>query len=250
MYCYQCGAETISDAKFCQNCGSKLINETRSNNDQIGSPSAIVISENDIQQSEVNSVNVQDVLPDQSKTFLGGIHHPWRRFFARTVDLLSSGLIIFVLFSFLVGMLFPQNVDGFLNAVENPITAGIIIYLLWLPIEAVILAFTGTTPAKWVFGIRVLSHTGNKLSYPNALKRVFLVWIQGEGLGIPLVTLFTRLFAYRRLTKTGTTLWDTSVESIVTHKKWGVIRAIATILAVLVTMIIMSILISIGNSYG
>lgn len=197
-------------------------------------------------ESAIDSAS-SDASIDQAKTFLGGIHHPWRRFFARTVDLLTLGMLILLLLSFLVGYLFPQNVESFVKALENPITAGIILYLFWLPAEAALIATTGTTPAKWIFGISVLAVGSKKLSYSAALKRAFLVWIQGEGFGIPFVTLFTRLFAYRRLTKTGTTLWDTSVGSVVTHKKWGVVRATASVFAVLLAMMIIGILNSMGN---
>ncbi len=132
--------------------------------------------------------------------------------------------------------------DGFVKAIKKPITAGIILYLLWIPIEAAFLAAACTTPGKWIFGIRVVRRTGDKLSFPDALKRVFFVWIEGEGFGIPLVTIFTRFFAYRRLTLTGTTFWDTSVDSVVTHKKWGVIRTIASVLVVLLIFMIMCML--------
>lgn len=37
---------------------------------------------------------------DQSKTFLGGEHPPWRRFFARTVDICTAGLVLFLLLLF------------------------------------------------------------------------------------------------------------------------------------------------------
>jgi len=246
MYCSQCGTAANPEARFCQRCGAALKNETSgviARTDPTESKPKSDAHQAKLEQSSDTGVGPKD----QSKTFLGGIHHPWRRFFARTVDLLSLGLLILFLFSFLIGILFPQNIGGYVKAIENPITAGIFLYLLWLPVEAAFLAVTGTTPAKWVFGIRVLSIEGHKLSYSHALKRVFLVWVQGEGLGIPIVALFTRLFAYKRLTKTGTTLWDASVNSVVTHKKWGAIRSVASVLVVLLVMIIMGVLNSMGN---
>ncbi len=184
---------------------------------------------------------------DESKTFLGGEHHPWRRFFARTVDLMSIGILIFLLFLFSVDYLFPQNIGGFTKFIANPIGAAIVIYVLWLPFEALFLSLGGATPTKWVFGIHVANQTGGKLSYMQALNRTILVIVQGEGFGIPFVTLFTRLFAYRRLTKTGTTLWDASAGSVVTHKKWGVIRAISCVFVTFVALMIMGILNQMGN---
>jgi hypothetical protein len=59
------------------------------------------------------------------------------------------------------------------------------------------------------------------LSFSEALNRSFLVFVQGVGLGIPFVALFTQLFAYRRLTKTGTTLWDTSTKRSGAPQKVG-----------------------------
>ena len=105
----------------------------------------------------------------------------------------------------------------------------------------------GTTPAKWLFGIRVAQPSGNLLSFPDALNRSFLVFVQGVGLGIPLVALFTQLFAYRRLTTTGTTLWDTSANAVVLHKKWGVFRALLCTAAVFIVLVLMSALNAAGK---
>lgn len=188
-----------------------------------------------------NIQTIEQSEKDESKSFLGGVHHPWRRFFARTVDLMSSGVFVFFLFYFSFGYLFPNNIGGFVKFIENPIGAAIVLYALWIPVEALFLSARGTTPAKWVFGIRITSNTGEKLSYAQALKRTFLVFVQGDGFGIPLATVFTRLYAYRRLTKTGTTLWDTSASSVVTHKRWGIIRALASALVTFATFVVMSI---------
>ena len=181
-------------------------------------------------------------IEDQSKKFMGGVLHPWRRFWARTVDLIFLGLGIVFILTVIFSVLFPVNAEKLLKVYENPILAGLIIYFLWVPVEAAFLALTGTTPSKWIFGIRILKNTGGKLSYSEALKRTLSVWVQGEGMGIPIATLFTRLFAYRRLTKTGTTLWDTYAGSIVTHKKWGVIRGFACFIYVVVAMMFVSVL--------
>ena len=174
-------------------------------------------------------------------------NYPWRRFFARTVDLMSSGVLLFFLFVFFIAKLAPYSIVEFSFLLENPISAGIIIYLLWLPVEAGFLSMTGTTPAKWIFGISVLSGDGSKLSYLKALKRTLLVFIKGEGLSIPLITLFTRISSYLALKNTGTTSWDNSIGSVVIHKKWGFIRAISSTLVVLLTLSLMSLLNAINN---
>ncbi|MFC7411547.1 RDD family protein [Hydrogenophaga atypica] len=177
---------------------------------------------------------------DQSKTFLGGQHHPWRRLFARAIDICTAGLVLFMLLVFAFSATMPEQAAGFAKAIENPIIASVVLYLIWLPAEALLLSLFGTTPAKWLFGIRVAHPGGNLLSFAAALNRSFLVFVQGVGFGIPFVALFTQLFAYRRLTKTGTTLWDTSTTTVVLHKKWGVFRALACTAAVFAVLILMS----------
>lgn len=184
---------------------------------------------------------------DQSKTFLGGQHHPWRRLFARTVDICTAGLVLFMLLIFAFSATMPEQAAGFAKAIENPIIASIVLYLIWLPVEALLLSLFGTTPAKWLFGIRVAHPAGDLLSFSEALNRSFLVFVQGVGLGIPFVALFTQLFAYRRLTKTGTTLWDTSSSAVVPHKKWGVFRALVCTAAVFVVLLLMSALNAAGE---
>ena len=184
---------------------------------------------------------------DQSKKFLGGEHHPWRRLFARTVDICTAGLVLFMLLIFAFSATMPEQAAGFAKAVENPIIASVVLYLIWLPAEALLLSLFGTTPAKWLFGIRVAHPGGNLLSFAAALNRSFLVFVQGVGFGIPFVALFTQLFAYRRLTKTGTTLWDTSATAVVLHKKWGVFRALACTAAVFAVLILMSALNAAGK---
>lgn len=179
---------------------------------------------------------------DECNNFEDTTQHPWRRFFARTVDLFTGGILVFFLFSIAIGYFFPRKVDDFIELVDNPIIAAFVLYLLWIPFEALLISATSTTFAKWIFGIHVRSKTGDNLSYIDALKRVFLVFIQGEGLGIPLITLFTRISAYKRLTKTGTTLWDISVDSVVTYKKWSIVRKISSVFVTIVVLVIICIL--------
>ena len=184
---------------------------------------------------------------DQCKTFLGGEHHPWRRLFARTVDICTAGFVLFLLLIIAFSATMPEQAAGFVKAVENPIVGSLVLYLIWLPAEAVLLSLFGTTPAKWMFGIKVAHPGGGLLSFSESLNRSFLVFVQGVGLGIPFVALFTQLFAYRRLTKTGTTLWDTSTSAAVLHKKWRVFRALACTAAVFAVLILISALNAAGK---
>jgi uncharacterized RDD family membrane protein YckC len=183
---------------------------------------------------------------DEGNSLLGGKYHPWRRFFSRIVEICTTGLVLFFLVLFVLGVVMPRQADEFMQAIDNPIIASIVLYLILLPAEAMMLSLFGTTPAKWLFGIRVTHSSGNLLYFSEALNREFRFFYQGVCFGIPFITLIPQLFAYRRLTKTGTTLWDKSTGAVVLHKKWGVIRTLFCTVTVLFVMILTSNFIAAG----
>lgn len=116
----------------------------------------------------------------------------------------------------------------------------VIMKLVYGGIEAVCLSRLGTTPGKWLFGIRVVRLDGGLLSFSQALTRYLLLWVQGEWFGVPLLVAVPYYLAYRRLGKTGGTAWDAaeSVQSRVAHKKWGLLRALVCTGAVLGVLLV------------
>jgi uncharacterized RDD family membrane protein YckC len=191
---------------------------------------------------------------DQSETFFGGQHHPWRRYFARWVDLGTGGLLLLVLLRVAAYATMPEQAERLMQALDtldNPaldkLLASVLLCLVWLPVEAAFLSSFGGTPAKWLFGIRVARPDGSLLSFSEALKRSFLVWIQGLGFGVPLIMQIMQLFAYRRLTKTGATSWDSAANAVVFHEKWKAFRAFLCTVAVLGVLLLIGALNVPGN---
>lgn len=207
-------------------------------------------SKNEIKQSlnesktpEIRAISQPSV--NESKKFLGGIYHPWRRYFARIVDMFTLGLATLAGCSFIIGYMFPLQAQFFVKALNNQFVAMFFLIIVWLPVEALLMSTIGTTPAKWLFGIYINTNTGAKMSFGQAFERTFIVLFQGVGMGIPVIPLITMFFAYRRLTKTGTTLWDNSVGCIVSHRKWGPLRAILCTITVFFIIILLGLLNSI-----
>ncbi len=186
----------------------------------------------DLQSMQLNESPMLSEV-DDSRTFFGGSKHPWRRLFAKQVDL-------FVL----CGV--PAILLGLGKVFSVPIIAGFFMLGFWLPAEALLLSIVGTTPGRWLLGITVRTSEDQKLSLGKSCKRAILVATQGMAFLIPYVAIIPIYFAYKRLTKTGTTLWDSSVGSVVTHAEW---RAARVFLVVALSLAAISMLLVSGR-YG
>ena len=103
--------------------------------------------------------------------------HPWRRFFARWIDLALCELpVIFVL---CVLLRVPYAVTG--ACAE---TLGL---LLMLAVEPLLLSRLGTTPGKRLCGLTLRDADGEKLTYTAAFQRLVGVVLYGFGLGLPVI---------------------------------------------------------------
>ncbi len=144
---------------------------------------------------------------------------PWVRFWARTTDDILFGVLCGTILVFT----FPEVLA------MNEVLLGMLLAFIFIFFEAAMLSTWGTTPGKALLNVCLRKKNGMKPYYGEALTRAFNVWFRGEGLGIPLILLFTRMHAHGKLTKEGITSWDRDGEFTVVHKKVGVVRIIAAI---------------------
>ena len=128
--------------------------------------------------------------------------HPWRRYFARAIDLTLVGLMV----SFVQFVLLHHNLVN-ISKGEN-VLCGLAGWGLLVLIEPLLLARFGTTAGKWCMGITVTRPDGERLSYSEALNRTALVWLYGAGLGLPLVELVCSYLSYRRYTRGEELAWE------------------------------------------
>jgi len=84
----------------------------------------------------------------------------------------------------------------------------------------------GTTPGKSLLGIKIRALSGKKISYSTGMRRGFLVWLNGMGMGIPFVALFTMIIAYSKLKRNGITSWDERCGISVIHYQLSIFRVI------------------------
>lgn len=107
--------------------------------------------------------------------------HPWRRYFARAIDLTLVGLMV----SFVQFVLLHHNLVN-ISKGEN-VLCGLAGWGLLVLIEPLLLARFGKTAGKWCMGITVTRPDGGRLGYGEALERTAAVWLYGAGLGISIV---------------------------------------------------------------
>jgi uncharacterized RDD family membrane protein YckC len=147
--------------------------------------------------------------------------HPWRRYFARMIDLYSFILVFF----FFLGIVFPElfAADRTSGRQSEYVYAfiGVAAYSIF---ETFCLNVFGTTFGKLIYGIRVTSKVDTQITFTVALKRSLAVWVRGMGLGIPIVTLVTLVVAYRTLLKDGQTTWDRDFNLVLRHRQLSGLR--------------------------
>ena len=169
--------------------------------------------------------------------------HPWRRWCAKTTDTVVFSTVTSIVTYIILLDVSPAFADKFeiltgmllLFLLSDPF------FLLWIPVEAMLLSSTGTTPAKWLWGISIKTAEGQNISFGTGFRRGFSMWYYGLGLSIPFVAFFTQCFAYSRLTETGATKWDHDLQLVVSHKQWGVGRALLCGLTFLLVLMVWAI---------
>lgn len=155
--------------------------------------------------------------------------HPIRRFAARILDVtLLHALIQFVMVVLL--RVRPWN-DA------KAIFVRYLSYLIWIPLEAVFIHFWGTTPGKWVLGIRFEAANGGKMHYGAAVFRAFSAAFAGCGLYVPFVEIWRFIKSYQTLKRGESLPWDEETEVIYTN--WATVKKVSGIILALVCAILL-----------
>lgn len=128
--------------------------------------------------------------------------HPWKRFLARLIDLSILELTALFLTA-VVLRIRPMN-----DFIYSVIGFSLSVHLFWLPIEALLLHYWGTTPGKWIFGIRMESANGGRLSFSAAIGRAWDVLHYGHGFCIPFYIYWRLYKSYRQYNDDCFLPWD------------------------------------------
>jgi uncharacterized RDD family membrane protein YckC len=122
-----------------------------------------------------------------------------RRFWARWFDLIAyAGLWWFSMWA--VG----QNILGVLLSAW----VMILLYIPWFGVEAYLIHRFGTTPGKWLLGIKVENEDGSRLALSPSMIRALRVMFSGVGFGWGLLAIFCQALSLITAKRLGAPIWD------------------------------------------
>lgn len=156
--------------------------------------------------------------------------HPWRRYFARSIDISVISTLTVIPYMQLTDRINLPFVESMLNS--------FIVMLLFFIIETILLTLVGTTLGKWILNIQLIAIDDSGLKFTNALRRSFFVYMSGQAFGLPVISLFAVLDSYDKLKENGSTIWDEKAGTKVTFGEVGLIRIIIAILLLISPVLI------------
>jgi len=145
------------------------------------------------------------------------VRAPWRRYFARMFDLMLYTNIWYLVLEY-----------GFHVKVQNLGVGvswlhGMLAFAIMFLVEPVLLHFCGTTPGKWLLGMRITDIDDQKLRLDDAQIRTWNVMLHGMGLELPFYSLYRNWKSYWECTDGKELPWDeVSVISVKDENRWRI----------------------------
>ena len=161
---------------------------------------------------------------------------PWARYLARSLD---AGIYI-LLWSIFLSLVFHINIAerGFAGNIVDIIALNCIFLLA----EPLMLSGFGTTPGKFLFGLRVTSETGARLTRGEAFHRTWTVLKTGCGFNLPVYWII-RMYKSYRACKNGETL-DWEQETLLwKNDRYILLRATVSIISLVLINTLASLLV-------
>jgi uncharacterized RDD family membrane protein YckC len=222
--CQKCGQEVSDKADACISCGEsragflgapircaecrQSVTPALPSCPSCGAPRSVFSSHSpkvmpDLDRTAVGHQSYIESEPTSRGRTTAGL---WARFIAKGVDEGIFALVVVVLFACLAA----AGVVGDSFLLVPDALMGIIVFFLIALVEGTAISAFGTTIGKSLMGIRVVTSANEKLNFFKSIGRSVGSFIQGLGLGIPIVAIVTHLSAFNYVKKHNITGWDRS----------------------------------------
>jgi hypothetical protein len=146
---------------------------------------------------------------------------PWRRFWARWLDVILGACLV----GFMLGTVRPSFFSpGGFGAAHSQLFGWLVTPIVML-LDAVIYALFGNTAGKAIAGIAVRDESsGGRLPFLVYLKRNFELYFLGLGTAFPIASLFTLYASFRKADRDELLSWDLSADSRVIARSVNPVR--------------------------
>lgn len=137
-----------------------------------------------------------------------------RRFFARSLDLsIYSTLWLAILaFVFDINILTRNSLQSFVDTI-----IGLVIMLL---LEPALLHWFGTTPGKWILGLRVTDMEEGRLTYGDGFARTWYAITRGCGWMVPFYSQYRLYISARDASRGEVLLWEENSLLTASQNRW------------------------------
>ena len=131
--------------------------------------------------------------------------YPWRRYFARALDLSLAGILWSALQYLVLHWYWPEfGLMGFADTLVSAWGA----WLFLLVLEPILLCTWGYTPGKRLLRLKVRREDGSKLDLERAVIRTAWILLRGFALNVPFLNLLCLGTCYDRCIKDQVMPWD------------------------------------------
>lgn len=179
---------------------------------------------------------------------------PFARFWARIFDFLMVITLVMLFADVTMPLADPggglsDHLARYQELSQQPewVAMAILLFLslvVWHLVEALLLHVFGTTPGKWLFGVRVRADGGGHLPLGASLGRSVFVYVLGAGLYQFPFFLIAMGYGFYRLVTRGATLWDEQMRVRVEHSPPSPGRIFLAVAAFFALLILQSLKIS------
>lgn len=142
------------------------------------------------------------------------VYHPFRRYFARMLDVSLYGLLWSVVLAFGLHV----NLSSPRSAIANLLNSFMALILMVI-FEPLWLRVLGTTPGKAIFGLKIEAPDGRRLTYAQGFERAWGVFGAGMGYQIPIYSLVRLWKSFNRCLEGEVLSWDEAVSYTIRDKK-------------------------------
>jgi uncharacterized RDD family membrane protein YckC len=166
---------------------------------------------------------------------LKGVQQAWPRLLARFFDYYTGALLCLLLLGIVLSI-YDFTGLGFAGLIFEYVLSAVLFVILMIYYEAFLLSKKGTTPGKFIAGIKVLNASGGFLDFRAALRRSHAVIRSGcwYFIGWPIFTLFSFESHKKELAQAKNLSWDSLVGATIICKSVSLLRKTFLVLGILV----------------